>query len=305
MLNLNDTSSFTDYCRNAVDNAIVDNEEASNIYYTYLQMLALNMFKYEGLPESVDVFYLEYILQTRGFIGFYQDDNLGLVCTEITLGSRLNHYGLPTEYRTVSISEDIKKSLMASESVLMKNSPLFKGTYPYLNFYAKKLALISRTMDQNLTMQWTPYIITGDRRMLQQFKVFMKKIMQGVQTIFTSKGLKMEDINVLQTQAPFIADDLHQMKQSIMRECMTFLGIENSNMDKKERLVSREVDANNQQVLASRNIWLSERKKAIKELNEKYGLNASVKFAPFEDFDELLSNVDLVEEKKIEGEDDE
>lgn len=305
MLNLNDTSSFTDYCRNAVDNAIVENEEASNIYYTYLQMLALNMFKYEGLPESVDVFYLEYILQTRGFIGFYQDDNLGLVCTEITLGSRLNHYGLPTEYRTVSISEDIKKNLKASESVLMKNSPLFKGTYPYLNFYAKKLALVSRTMDQNLTMQWTPYIITGDKRMLQQFKVFMKKIMQGVQTIFTSKGLKMEDINVLQTQAPFIADDLHMMKQSIMRECMTFLGIENSNMDKKERLVSREVDANNQQVLASRNVWLSERKKAIKELNKKYGLNASVKFAPFEDFDELLSNVDLIEEEKIEGEDDE
>lgn len=88
-------------------------------------------------------------------------------------------------------------------------------------------------MDQNLTMQWTPYIITGDKRMLQQFKVFMKKILQGVQTIFTSKGFRTEDVNVLQTNAPFIADELHGMKQAILRECMTLLGIENANMDKK------------------------------------------------------------------------
>lgn len=290
---LNDTSSFTDYCRNAVDVATMNNGEADFIYYTYLQMLSLNMFKYKGLPESVNTFYLEYVLQTRGYIGFYDDERLGLICSEITLGGRLNHYTLPTEYHTVSTSPLIKKTLTNDECVLMKNSPLYVGLFPYLNFYAKKLALTSRTMDQNLTMQWTPYIITGDRRMLQQFKVFMKKILQGVQTIFTSKGFRTEDINILQTNAPFIADELHGMKQAILRECMTFLGIENANMDKKERLVSDEVNANNQQVIASRNIWLSERKKAIEELNKKFGLNASIEFAPYEDYGEIMKLLEL------------
>lgn len=290
---LNDTSSFTDYCRNAVDVATMNNGEADFIYYTYLQMLSLNMFKYKGLPESINTFYLEYILQTRGYIGFYDDERLGLICTEITLGGRLNHYQMPTDYHTVSTSPLIKKNLTSEECVVMKNSPLYVGIFPYLNFYAKKLALTSRTMDQNLTMQWTPYIITGDRRMLQQFKVFMKKILQGVQTIFTSKGFRMEDVNVLQTNAPFIADELHGMKQAILRECMTMLGIENANMDKKERLVADEVNANNQQVIASRNIWLSERKKAIEELNKKFNLNASVEFAPYEDFEEILKLVEL------------
>lgn len=290
---LNDTSSFTDYCRNAVDVATMNNGEADFIYYTYLQMLSLNMFKYKGLPESINTFYLEYILQTRGYIGFYDDERLGLICSEITLGGRLNHYQMPTDYHTVSTSPLIKKNLTSEECVVMKNSPLYVGIFPYLNFYAKKLALTSRTMDQNLTMQWTPYIITGDRRMLQQFKVFMKKILQGVQTIFTSKGFRMEDVNVLQTNAPFIADELHGMKQAILRECMTMLGIENANMDKKERLVADEVNANNQQVIASRNIWLSERKKAIEELNKKFNLNASVEFAPYEDFEEILKLVEL------------
>lgn len=290
---LNDTSSFTDFCRNAVDVATMNNQEADFIYYTYLQMLSLNMFKYKGLPESIDVFYLEYILQTRGYVGFYEDDRLGLICTEITLGGQLNHYGLPTIYHTVSPSPLLKKTLKNSECVVMKNSPLYVGIFPYLNFFAKKLALTSRTMDQNLKMQWTPYIITGDKRMLNQFKTFMKKILQGVQTIFTSKGFKLEDVNVLQTNAPFIADELHGMKQAILRECMTLLGIENANMDKKERLVSDEVNANNQQVIASRNIWLSERKKAIELLNEKYGLNASVEFAPYEDFEEIMKLLEL------------
>lgn len=290
---LNDTSSFTDFCRNAVDVATMNNQEADFIYYTYLQMLSLNMFKYKGLPESIDVFYLEYILQTRGYVGFYEDDRLGLICTEITLGGQLNHYGLPTIYHTVSPSPLLKKTLKNSECVIMKNSPLYVGIFPYLNFFAKKLALTSQTMDQNLKMQWTPYIITGDKRMLNQFKTFMKKILQGVQTIFTSKGFRLEDVNVLQTNAPFIADELHGMKQAILRECMTLLGIENANMDKKERLVSDEVNANNQQVIASRNIWLSERKKAIELLNKKYDLNASVEFAPYEDFEEIMKLLEL------------
>ena len=117
--------------------------------------------------------------------------------------------------------------------------------------------------------------------------------MQGVSTIFASKGFRSEDINVLQTNAPFIADDLHGMKQAILRECMTMLGIENANMDKKERLVSDEVNANNQQVVASRNIWLEERKKAIKLLNEKFGLDASVEFAPYEDYEEIMKLIEL------------
>lgn len=83
------------------------------------------------------------------------------------------------------------------------------------------------------------------------------------------------------------------MKQAILRECMTLLGIENANMDKKERLVSDEVNANNQQVIASRNIWLSERKKAIEELNKKFGLNASVEFAPYEDYEEIMKLLEL------------
>lgn len=290
---LNDTSSFTDYCRNAVDVATMKNGEADFIYYTYLQMLSLNMFKYKGLPESIDTFYLEYVLQTRGYIGFYDDERLGLICSEITLGGKLNHYQDPTEYHTVSTSPLVKKNLSSDECVVMKNSPLYIGIFPYLNFFAKKLALTSRTMDQNLTMQWTPYIITGDKRMLQQFKVFMKNILKGVQTIFTSKGFRMEDVNVLQTNAPFIADELHGMKQAILRECMTLLGIENANMDKKERLVADEVNANNQQVIASRNIWLGERKKAIEKLNNKFNLNASVEFAPYEDFEDILKLIEL------------
>jgi len=290
---LNDTSSFTDYCRNAVDVANMNNSETDFIYYTYLQMLSLNMFKYKDLPDSINTFYLEYILQTRGYIGFYDDDRLGLICSEITLGGRINHYGLPTVYHTVSTSPLVKKNLTNEECVVMKNSPLYVGIFPYLNFFAKKLALTSQTMDQNLKMQWTPYIITGDRRMLQQFKVFMKKILQGVQTIFTSKGFRMEDVNVLQTNAPFIADELHRMKQAILRECMTILGIENANMDKKERLVSDEVNANNQEVIASRNIWLNERKKAIDDLNKKFNLNASVEFAPYEDFEEIMKLLEL------------
>ena len=69
---------------------------------------------------------------------------------------------------------------------------------------------------------------------------------------------------------------------------MTVLGIDNANQDKKERVQSAEVNANNTQIIASRNIWLSEREKFVKKLNEKYGTNVKVSFRAYNDILDMI-----------------
>lgn len=260
-----------------------------NLYLSYLFNISLNMFEYSDMPKSVDTFYLEFIMQTRGLCIIIDDERFGPTALECTIGGKLNHYYMPTAYRGVDPTGELTGTYNAEDVILFKNSPLYAPLLQQLQYYAKQLALASETINVNLDAQWTPYIIQGDKRMLNQFNNFMKKVRAGVRAIFTAKNLDlMSMLQVLPTQAPFVAMDVNDVKQTILRECMTFLGIDNANQDKRERVQSAEVYANNTQIIASRNIWLAERQKAVDAFNHKFGTNVKVSFRAYNDMLDMM-----------------
>ena len=265
-----------------------------NLYLSYLFNIALNMFEYSDMPKSVDTFYLEFIMQTRGLCIVIDDERFGPTALECTIGGKLNHYYMPTAYRGVDPTGELTGTYNAEDVILFKNSPLYAPLLQQLRYYAKQLALASETINVNLDAQWTPYIIQGDKRMLNQFNNFMKKVRAGVRAIFTAKNLDlMSMLQVLPTQAPFVAMDVNDVKQTILRECMTFLGIDNANQDKRERVQSAEVYANNTQIIASRNIWLAERQKAVDAFNKKFGTNVKVSFRAYNDMLDMMEVNDM------------
>lgn len=265
-----------------------------NLYLSYLFNISLNMFEYSDMPKSVDTFYLEFIMQTRGLCIIIDDERFGPTALECTIGGKLNHYYMPTAYRGVDPTGELTGTYNAEDVVLFKNSPLYAPLVQQLQYYAKQLALSSETINVNLDAQWTPYIIQGDKRMLNQFNNFMKKVRRGVRAIFTAKNLDlMSMLQVLPTQAPFVAMDVNDVKQTILRECMTFLGIDNANQDKRERVQSAEVYANNTQIIASRNIWLAERQKAVNAFNQKFGTNVKVSFRAYNDMLDMMEVNDM------------
>lgn len=265
-----------------------------NLYLSYLFNISLNMFEYSDMPKSVDTFYLEFIMQTRGLCIIIDDERFGATALECTIGGKLNHYYMPTAYRGVDPTGELTGVYNAEDVILFKNSPLYAPLLQQLQYYAKQLALASETINVNLDAQWTPYIIQGDKRMLNQFNNFMKKVRAGVRAIFTAKNLDlMSMLQVLPTQAPFVAMDVNDVKQTILRECMTFLGIDNANQDKRERVQSAEVYANNTQIIASRNIWLAERQKAVDAFNQKFGTNVKVSFRAYNDMLDMMEVNDM------------
>ena len=96
--------------------------------------------------------------------------------------------------------------------------------------------------------------------------------------IFGSKDIDLNNIQVLNTGSPFVADKLQVLKDNIWSEAMTCLGIPNSAMGKKERLVASEAELSMGGTLASRSSRMDMRKKACDEINRMFGLNISVEY---------------------------
>jgi hypothetical protein len=83
----------------------------------------------------------------------------------------------------------------------------------------------------------------------------------------------------------------------ILNEFFTDIGINNANMDKKERMVSTEIEANDEQVKASEDVLLRSREEACKQINRIFGLNISVKR---KELDKIPEFKDIIKEDKEE-----
>ena len=144
--------------------------------------------------------------------------------------------------------------------------------------FAKRLYSIERASDVNINAQKTPILILCDENQkLTMENVYMKY--DGNQpVIMGAKNLDMKSIQALKTDAPFVSDKLQMLKFQIWNEAMTYLGISNVNMNKKERLLNDEVTRNMGSTVASRYSKMEMRKKACKEINKMFDLDIDVEY---------------------------
>ena len=149
-------------------------------------------------------------------------------------------------------------------------------TAPTIQLYAFKLTNIDRTIDTNVIAQKMPLVIKCSDKQRLSFKNAINQRNDNEPVIYADKSMNTDEMTVLKTDAPIVFDKLQIQKHAVWNECMTFLGVNNANMDKRERLVDDEVQANNEQVQASEDIFLKARQKACDEINKMFGTNITV-----------------------------
>lgn len=246
-------------------------------YYDRLTELAISMFEWKNLPPTIDERFMELALFSDGKAVFFKDEVLGYLCLRCATSGRWNVYNVPTQRRAFA-SNNYNMSLDETNSVIIYNNYLRKSCIPDIEMFAKRLYNIERTSDVNIGAQKTPILILCDENQkLTMENVYMKY--DGNQpVIMGAKNLDMKCIQSLKTDAPFVADKLQMLKFQIWNEAMTYLGISNVNMHKKERLLNDEVTRNMGSTVASRYSRLEMRKKACKEINEMFGLDIDVDY---------------------------
>ena len=256
---------------------INDNIERETIRLTkHYQMMALNRYKWENLPNGIESRYIEEMLYDNGECAMFDHPDLGLCVLRSSSRENLNIYGEPTKLTVTGFNEH--RTVMMDECVRILNNDLALPTLPNIAYYARRMAEVDDIILQNLRQQRVPYIFATDENNAFSMKALYDRIYQGEAAIFVDKEMlkgEPENIMVIPTLAPYLVDKLQIQKQEMERELLTFLGINNT-LEKKERLLVDETNSNNQFIKMASDIGFKQRQLACEQMNERFGLNVRV-----------------------------
>lgn len=246
-------------------------------YYNRLLELAINMYEWKNLPDTVDERFLELTLFSDGMAVYFRDEILGDLCLQTMIGGNLDVYRIPME-RTAYAANGYQVRLDPTNSVIIFNNYTHTNSMLDIEMYARRLYNIERTIDVNVNAQKTPVMVIGSEAQRLTLKNLMMQYDGNEPFIYGDDKLNVNALNVLRLDAPYVADKLNILKRQIWNEALTYLGIENSNTEKKERLVTDEITSNLGGVEAQRFCRLNARRKAADQINAMFGTNITVDF---------------------------
>lgn len=267
-----------------VTKASMNNNITYLLYLDRLTDLAVNTFEWVNLPEGVDERFLEYHLFTDGYILFLYDEIVDkYVVTKSTLGGEWDIYDIPKD-RVGYTNNGINWNVNNQNSVIIWNNRIHTDTQNVAMYYANKLTDIERTIDVNLIHSITPYIVGCNEKQKLTIKNMFNKIFNKEPLIIGTPDIQeiAKSLQVFNLNTKFQGLELNELKKQIFNEYLTYIGVPNVSINKKERLVSDEVERNQGGVIAQQLTRLNARKEACKAINNMFGLNIDVRYKEME-----------------------
>ena len=289
--------------RKKLINSQLTNMKTYLMYREEMLTLAENVFEFKNLPEFIDVSYLNKTLLRNGSIAFFMDEVLGLIALPYDILGNPDIYGRPQQIMARAANGTYYKKLKRNEFVIMYDN---NGRYPiFLDIcqMAERIALSKRTIDVNIVQQRTPRIWKTSQDKKRTLQDMLSNIDGMEENIATYESIDIDDMNVVLAPAPFVADkiDLHLDKE--WAEFYRLIGVANLIEQKKERMIKDEMSASQGGTIASRFSRFEPRKRAIDEINKKFGTNIEVSYydgePTTEEVKELIEEVDFNETENL------
>lgn len=279
-----------DFAKESVYNTFKPSPPMNKLYrlrlmYKYmLEELACNRFKWIGLPESVDERYVELCLLYGGLLVFYYDMRYSryLAVQATGIGS-INVFDNPTQFQTVG-NRIISVRLGPDECVPIWPNRLRQPQHIMIDMYSERLADVEVSLDQAIINSRNPIIVGTSAENKLSFENALKRIRDGDAAILATQSFaeslrdSVQGFPMINTNHDDMILKLHQAKCLIWNDCMTFLGYRNADTKKSERMITSEVESNDEQVIAYRNTALNERRRAADQINRMFDLSVSVEW---------------------------
>lgn len=263
--------------RTNFETSLAMNNMSYMFYFNRLKELALSMFEWKNLPETCDERFLELALFDCGQAIFFKDEVMGELALRCTVSGGFNVYNVPIKRRAYAVN-GYHKNLTIEDSVIIYNNYLRINTVDAMRLFAMRLWEYDNIIDVNARAQKTPVLLhCSENERLSVLNAY-KEFDGNAPVIYADKSLDLKNFDVLTTNAPYVADKMYTLKTQIWNEALTYLGISNLNIQKKERLVADEVVRNQGGTIASRYSRLNARRMAAEQINKMFGLELEVNF---------------------------
>lgn len=283
------------------DSALM-NDRTYMQYFNRLTELSISMFEWKNLPETVDPRYIELHLFETGCMVYFRDDVIGDLCLDCIANGRLDVYGNPVIRRAFSGYNNYNKMLSIDDSVIIWNNYLHTNSILDVKMFARRLYMLDRIIDVNASAQRTPVLVQGTEKQRLTLLNLYKEFEGNAPFIFGDKNLDLNSLKVLNTNAPYVADKLYDLKTQVWNEALTYLGISNISNVKKERMITDEVNRNLGGTIASRYSRLESRQEAVEKINKMFGTDISVEYR--DDFQYMNTEMNS-ESEEMDGDYDE
>lgn len=274
---------------NKFRDSLLLNDETYLDYLNRFRRIALSMFEWVNLPKTMDSRYLEQCLYFNGQASLLYDEKYGFINTKCAGKGYINIYGLPNKLHCFSYNfhtdrelyvglNNLNENKKEEECILVMNNWERVPTAGSMELFAYRLYLAQRTCDVNISAQRYPVMVVGDEKQRLMLENLYSQYDGNQPFIFGNKNqLNGEEMKVLNTEAPYVVDKVTEYKKEIWNEALTYLGINNISVTKKERLTENESNENNELVNLNLQSMLAPRLEACRQFNEKFGLTGTDK----------------------------
>lgn len=276
-------------------NSQLCNWNTYQMYVRRLTMLVENVFEYKNLPEYIDLSYLNDTLLKKGSIAFFKDEIMGVIALPYSPIGKLDIYGRPMKIMARAYNGTFFRTLNRDEFVIMYDNTLRSSIYLDILQIAERISMNKRTIDVNIVQQRTPRIWKTNKDKERTIKDLSNNIDGFEENVLTYDTLDIDEMQCVLAPAPFVADKINANLEKEWAEFYQLVGISHLQEQKKERLIIDEMNASQGGTIASRFSRYETRKRAIEEINKKFGTNIEVEYYDGEPSmlggDEDVSNV--------------
>ena len=247
------------------------------LYYNRLFDIAVSSFRWEGLPPSIDVRFMETCLLRYGAVIIFYDDVLGYLALPFNYGGGLDQYGEPIKRTAYGKNGYLKTDLDETNSVIIYNNLLRQPSTIGIKFYSQKLATLEDIYNTNLEAQRTPFVVECDESEKESVKAQFRRVRTGERLILGVKD-KFKPLTVLKTEAPYLCDSLLDQIHSCWDDALQYFGIASHSYEKREREISAAFEFKGGAIEAARYSRYAARKNGCIAMNELFRFDTTVAF---------------------------
>lgn len=289
--------------KSPIEQAMITNNITYLDILSRLRMLATSIFSWENLDELCGfgaARFLEQNLYDYGRACVVKDPELGCLSLRANPSDTWNVYELPTKIEATSIGYN--KQYNFDEVAYIMNNNLSRPTAPTTQLFAYRMYETERTADVNINAQKTPVLIEGDTKSIMTLKQVYEQYSGNTPFIFGNKNYDLQNkLSVMNTQAPYIVDDLYTHKKDLLNEYMNYLGVASFFSEKRERLVGEEAKGNAEVSNFYLKVFYEPRKAGADKINELFSPEKKIKVTvDLRQIEQLKATVEeLLEQKQI------